>query len=421
MSSYGISEIKKELLSNGIIFIHNLNTQQPIISINIFLKMGSIYEPPKFYGISELLQATIIKGTKTRTAKQIAEEIELLGGSISSNSDDDYSTLSVVVGSRYFEKALEILSDIFYNPIFPEEEVEREKSIMIADILSRKDKIFNIAIDELMYNLYGKNHPYGIKPINFVSTIKKLKRNNLLEWWEKFYGIDNGNIIVVVSGNLDYENAKEIFLKYFPNVKTTKLPTVTNYKPQPNYKNIKKKTKFKQGYLMYGYLAPSLRKENLKEYLSLKLLNTYLSGGMSSKLFYVLREKNSLCYETSSFYPTKILDSHFVIYLGFDYKRVEIAKREIENIISEISNGSSMSKSDLDEAKSKIKGRFLLDHQTNLRQGWYLGFWEIMGLGCEYDKKYIEDIEKITLEDVKITAKKIFGSKNVVVELIPKK
>ncbi len=421
MNWYAVSDVKKDILQNGIIFIHNLNTQQPIVSVNIFLKMGSIYESSKFYGISELLQATITKGTKNRTSKQIAEEIELLGGIISADSDDDYSTLSVAVGSEHFEKALEILSDIFYNPVFPEEEVEREKTIIIADILSRKDKIFSVAIDELMYNLYGKKHPYGIKPVDFVYTIKKLKRSDLLKWWEKFYGIDNDNIVAVVSGDLGYEDAKKIFLKYFPNLRTTKLPTIANHRINPNYKNIKKKVKFKQGYLMYGYLAPSLKKENLKEYLSLKLLNTYLSGGMSSKLFYVLREKNSLCYETSSFYPTKILDSHFIIYLGFDYKRVKIAKKEIENIIFEISNGSSMSQKDLDEAKSKIRGRFLLDHQTNLRQGWYLGFWEIMGLGCEYDRKYIEDIDKITLEDIKNTAKKIFNNKNVVVELIPKK
>ena len=423
MKLFSISEVTKELLPNKVIFIHNLNTQQPIVSVNIFLKMGSIYEPQNLLGISELLQTTIIKGTKNRTAKQLAEEIELLGGGISANSDSDYSTLSIAVGKQNFEKAMEILSDIFFNPIFPEDEIEKEKTNIIADILARKDKIFNVAIDELMYNLYGGKHPYGIKPEKYIPSLKRIKRAHLLEWWKKFYAIDEiqNNIIVVISGDIDYDYAKNVFSKYFQNFNSTKLPEIANYKTSYKQKYIRKKTHFKQGYLMYGYLVPAFNKENLKDYLSLKLLNVYLGGGMSSKLFEVLREKNSLCYETNSFYPTKLLDSHFVIYLGFDYNRVQIAKKEIENIIYELSNGTCMSQKELDEAKSKIKGRFLLDHQTNLRQGWYLGFWEIMGLGCEYDKRYIEDIEKITLDDIQTVAKKIFSQKHIVVELAPKK
>ncbi|MCX7940863.1 MAG: pitrilysin family protein [Elusimicrobiota bacterium] len=424
MNTQLIGKVRKDILDNGVIFIHNYNTEQPIVSVVIFIKMGAVYEPLHLTGISELVQATITKGTKNRTAKQIVEEIESLGGEISADSDTDYSTLSISVGSIHYEKAIEILHDVFTNPIFPEEEVEKEKMNIIAGIIARKDRIFNVAIDELLLNIYGKQHPYGRPPERIIRTIRKIKRENLLSWWEKFYGIDNNlrNIVIVVSGDVDFLYAKEIIMKYFSSIRRTQLPFIQDYKLRLKRKYVSRKVHFKQAYLMYGFLAPAVGITDIREFLSLKLLNLYLGGGMSGKLFEILREQYSLCYETNSFYPTRILDSHFVFYLGLDHTRVELAKNKIEEIIYLLKDGKIFDEKDLEETKRKFSGRYLLDHQTNARQAWYLGFWEIVGLGYEYDAKYIEDIKTVTLDDIHNTVNKIFSKeKAVVVELIPKK
>jgi predicted Zn-dependent peptidase len=410
----------KEILDNGITFIHKYDSEQPIIGVIIFLKMGVIYEPRNLSGISSLLQAVITKGTKNRTAKQIAEEIESLGGTLSADSDYDYSTISLVVSNKYFEKSMEILSDIFFNPTFPKNEVEKEKLNIIAGILSRKDNIFDTALDEFLYNFYGKKHPYSRIPEGTIKTLKRIKREDLLNWWEKFYGVDRKNIVIVISGDIDYKTSKDIVMKYFSNIKKIKLPEIKTSEVNLKFKHIKKKKHFKQGYIMCGYKAPSLSVDNIKDFLSLKLLNLYLGGGMSGKLFEILREKQSLGYETNSFFPTRLLDSHFVVYIGLDYDRVDIAKKELNRIISEIKEGKLFGENDLKEIKMKFKGRYLLDHQTNLRQAWYLGFWEIMGLGCEYDEKYVEEIEKLKLEDVREAANKIFNENYVMVEIKPK-
>ncbi len=423
MNTIVFSEVKKESLFNGITFIHNYNPNQPIVSIVIFLKMGEIYEPKEYEGISELLQSVIIKGTKNRTAEQIAEEVESLGGTISADANEDFSTLSIAVGSRHFDKALEILSDVFKNPIFPKNEIEKEKINIIASILSRKDKIFDVAIDELLYNLYGKKHPYGRKPIKSIRIIKKITQKDLFYWWSKFYGIDRNknNIVIVISGDVEYNFAKETVLKYFSDIPKITLPDIVCYPVKIKNRYIKKKTHFKQGYLMYGYISPSLSRDTLSNYLPLKLINAYLGGGMSGKLFEHLREQHSLCYETNSFYPSRYLDSHFVIYLGLDYERVSIAKNEIEKILNQIVDGRLLTEEELKEVKKKIKGRYLLDHQTNSQQAWYLGFWEIIGLGCEYDQLYLKDLEKISLEEIRDIAKKVFSSPRTVVELVPKR
>ncbi|MFN3551119.1 MAG: M16 family metallopeptidase [Endomicrobiia bacterium] len=419
--SYLFSYQKKEILNNGIILIHNHNSEQPIVAITIFLKMGSIYEPHNLGGISSLLQSVIIKGTKNRTAQQIAEEIETLGGSISADSDYDYSTLSVAVGSKYFDRAVEIMADIFLNPVFEKNEIEKEKFNLIASIISRRDNIFNVAIDELLYNLYGKKHPYRQIPEGNVKTLKKIHRKQLIDWWQKFYGVENNNIVIVVSGDIDFETSKTIIMKHFEKIPKVKLPKIEYENIKIKHKYVKKKTHFKQGYLMYGYKAPNLSKEKIKNFLYLKLLSLYLGGGMSGKLFEILREQNSLGYETNCFYPTRFLDSHFVIYIGLDYDRVNIGKEKINEIVEKLKLGELFSEEDLKEVKSKFRGRYLLDHQTNLRQSWYLGFWEIMNFGYEYDKKYLEEIENINLEDIRKVASEIFNKEFVLVELIPKK
>lgn len=411
--------VKKEILQNGIVLLHNYNNIQPLVSTIIFLKMGSIYEPFEYSGISELLQNTILKGTKTRTAQQIAEEIESIGGGMSAESGDDFSTLSVSVRNEYFEKSIEILYDVFSNPTFPEKELEKEKMNLIAGILARKDSIFNVAIDELTLNMYGKKHPYGRNPYKSIKRIKKFTREDVVKWWDRFYGVDekNKNIIVVISGDIDFEKAKKVVEEKFSNIKKINLPSFENWNYKKKSKHVKRKVHFKQSYLMYGFYAPPISTENLKKYLGLKLITLYLGGGMSGKLFEILREEKSLCYETNNFYPTKLLGSHFVIYLGLDKNNLEVAKKEIEKILNQLKT-EGFTEEELLECKTKLKGRFLLDHQTNAKQAWYLGFWEVLGLGYEYDKKYIEEIENIKIEDIKETIKELTSSPRVIVELI---
>lgn len=416
--------VTKEYLPNGITFVHNYNPEQPLVTVIIFLKMGSIYEPTKLSGISELLQSVIIKGTKNRTAKQIVEEVESLGGGISSDSDTDFATISISIGSQHYEKAVELLYDIFTNPTFPEDEIRKEKINIIAGILARKDRIFNVAIDKLMLNLYGKDHPYGRLPEKTAKVVKKINRKELILWWRKFYGIDKNqnNIVIVVSGDVDFDNAKNLLLKYFGSVPQIKLPPVQDIKLPSKNKYIKHKTHFKQAYLMYGFVSPAIKNERIKDYLSLKLLNLYLGGGMSGKLFEILREQHSLCYETNCFYPTKYLDSHFVIYLGLDHNRINLARNKIDEIILQLKNGEIFNEQDLHEVKTKFRGRYILDHQTNSRQAWYLGFWEIIGMGCEYDSKYLEDIQNVSIEDIRSTISKIFFvNQPTIVELVPKR
>ena len=405
-------EPMKHVFKNGLVLIHNEAKPLPIVSIKLFINLGSINETEQNSGITHLTQTLILKGTKKRTAEQIALEIESVGGSISSGSDEDYSEISISITKDYFIKALDILSDVFNNPTFPEEELQKEKMMTLAGIKSRKDHIFNIAYDSLILNLYGK-HPYARLTIGAESSVQNITRKDIINWHHKYYGVPN--VLIVIAGDVSFETAEEQVNKYFsgiPGVEQSKLNVPVL---QPELKVSAETTKFAQAYLMYGFLTPSV---NSEEYPAMKTLNAYLGGGMSSRLFQVLRESAGLGYEISSFYPSRKDVSRFVIYLGLDKQSLEKAKEKIENLLKEVREVNIDGKR-LDEVKEHLRGTYLLDHQTNDRQAWYLGWWEIIGKGYAYDREYIAGIDKVTVEDLKKIAEKYFTDKRVIIQLSP--
>lgn len=407
-------EVKKVTLKNNIVLIHKQIKPLPIVSVKLFVKVGSKDEPENKSGITPLTQELLLKGTKKRTAEQIGLEIESVGGSISSDSTEDFSEISVSVTSRHFDKAVSVLSDVFLNPVFPAEELEKEKTVTMASIRSRKDHIFNVAFDLLMENLYGR-HPYARLPSGTEETVKNISRDDIVEWHRKFYG--SPNVVIVVAGNVSLAETKSCINRYFSGIPEVQESKLSFEAPVPGSRNLTEKRKFKQAYLMLGYLAPRV---NSDDYPALKVLTTYLGGGMSSELFQKIREEAGLCYEISAFYPSRLDVSRFVIYTGLDKASLDKAKESIYKLLNDICR-SPIDNKRLNEIKEYIKGTYLLEHQSISRQSWYLGWWEILGKGCEYDSRYVDDLLKITPEDILKVSQKYLQANNVVIQVIPEK
>ncbi len=404
--------IKKIKLKNGITLIHKYTEPLPIVSVYIFIKLGSIHDPKEKLGLTNFTQILLTKGTKKRTSQQIAIDIESIGGSIGTDADEDYSTISLSITKKYFSKAVEILSDILLNPVFPEEEFQKERVVVDAGIRSRQDHIFNVSYDLLRKNIYGE-HPYAELSIGTTETIKNIIREDIVNWHKKYYGKEN--IIFVVVGNISLNEAKNTIEKYFSDIPEGEKPVKGLDVISPVKKEVVEKKKFEQAYLMFGFIAPEITNDDYPE---LKVLNTYLGSGMSSLLFQELREKEGLGYEVHSFYPSRKDKSHFVIYIGLDKSSIEKAKNKILDII-DVLKTKPVDDIKLEEAKKYLKGVYLLDHQTNSKQAWYLGWWEITGRGYQYDQKYISELKEIKPSDLQEVAKKYFIDNYVVVEIIP--
>ncbi|MDI6640898.1 MAG: insulinase family protein, partial [Elusimicrobiota bacterium] len=180
------------------------------------------------------------------------------------------------------------------------------------------------------------------------------------------------------------------------------------------HREVSKRKKFEQSYLMYGFIVPEI---SSADYTKLKLLNAYLGGGMSSLLFQELREKAGLGYEVNSFYPSRKDKSHFVLYIGLDSAAMKVAEEKIDSVIDKLKT-ELISDVRLKEIKNYLTGNYIFGHQTNSQQSWYLGWWEILGKGYEYDDRYLKELNKVTPEEIRKVANKYLTDKFVVARIL---
>ena len=402
------AQITKIQLDNGFSFIHSEKKKIGLVSVNLFVKGGAAIETDNEAGITNLTVQLLTKGTSNRTLEKIAIESESLGASIGAGCSNDFSEVSMIVPSDNFVSAFDIFADVVNNPTFPEKEFEKEKIRTIAAIKSKSDRIFDVAYDEFN-ELIFKNHTYH-KPIEgYQTTVSSLTASQISDNYRKHF--KTANMVLCIVGDVKIDAAKKLVEKYFGSIKIIGTIEKTKKEQQKiDSSKLSKKIctgKFHQSYIFCGFPAPDI---NQKEYVTLKIVNTVLGGGMGSRLFETLREKSGLVYEGDSFYPSRKQISDFVLYAGTSKENIETVEKIF---VDEIKKLTEITDDELKNAKEYLKGTYLLDHRTIQRQCWWLGFWEIIGKGYEYDKKYLEDIDKVSISDIKTASEKYFNPKKI--------
>jgi len=225
-------------------------------------------------------------------------------------------------------------------------------------------------------------------------------------------------MFIVIVGKVTPEKARLIAEKYFIHIPSgTIMPMPAKPKAPETKMVIERSAKFQQAFLMEGFPAPAIAKD---DYYKLKVLSGLLGGRMTGRLFIELREKLSLAYEVSSYFPSKKEASKFIIYLGLDKKNIPLAQKRISEIIADVKN-TPVPAQELTDTKNYLKGIYLLDRQTVGRKSWWLGWWETMGFGYRYDKEYLDKLMAVTPEDIQKAAQKCFNSNMVTIQIVPGK
>ena len=401
------------VLSNGLKVIHRQVASNPLVTAEVFFKTGSIAEPESEAGLANFTQSLLMQGTEKRSSEDLARAIEDIGANVSSDTGNDYSNLGISVIDSKFDKAMELLSEIVTQPSFPEQEIKKEKMNILATIRSRKDSISLTASDIFIKSFYG-NHPYSWPEIGREQTVSEFKREDLVRWHRERYTADN--MILVIVGNISMSEAQKTALKFFSSVAGRSKPVKIMQAISPEKKAIlEKNPKFKQAFLIVGFPAPQLGGEG---YAELKMINAILGSRMTGRLFIELREKLSLAYEVNSGYPTRMELGRFFIYIGLEKKNIPLAKKRMFELLDDLKNVPVRDK-ELQDTRNYLKGTYLLDHQTINRQAWYMGWWEVLGKGYDYDQKYLDELLAVTPEQIQKAAKKFFTDTFVSVELVP--
>lgn len=351
--------VEKHTCKNGLrIVLESVPTVRSI-TIGIWVKTGSRNESEKLNGISHFLEHMFFKGTNTRSAQDIAEAFDSIGGQVNAFTSKEYTCYYARVLDTYKEYALEVLTDMFFESTFPEEEIVRERKVIMEEIKMYEDTPDNHVHDLLSHAAYG-DHPLGRPILGTEAHLHTLSKDSLLSYKEKFY--TPNNIVVSIAGNVDASFARTIEAAFdrFENDDYD-----INYdKPIFTNQTIMKDRKTEQAHLCLGFNGLAMDDKDIP---TMRIINSILGGGMSSRLFQEIREKRGLAYSVFS-YHTSYLDSGMVaIYAGTNVEQLPLLEETIESTIHDLKQ-EGLTKKEFKNSKEKLKGNMMLSlESTNSR------------------------------------------------------
>jgi predicted Zn-dependent peptidase len=391
------------VLSNGIVVLVSENPTADIIAARCFFAGGERFEILEKSGLTHLAASLMTRGTQRYSSLEIAEQVESIGASLGTESASDYFVLSLKTISSDFHDMLLLGSEILRSPSFPDSELDLERRLTIQSIRSQQERPFTIAYDRLQQLMYG-DHPYGFSSLGTEASISNITRDDLASFHQNHFRPDR--MVISIAGKILPQQAIALVEESFGDWRNLKpsnyIPT-----PIPQFQPllVTHEQDTQQAIVMIGYPAPSV---SSPDYAALKIISTYLGNGLSSRLFVELREKRGLAYEVSAFYPTRLETSQFVAYMGTASQNTGIALAGLRHECERLAT-VTLTQDELKICKSKLLGQYALGKQTNSQIAQVYGWYEVMGLGLEFDEQFVEAIEAVTQADVQNAAQKYFG------------
>jgi zinc protease len=396
------SQIVKSVLPNGLTVLVHEDNRLPLVSLVAAFRGGLLAETPEKNGLSQLLASTIVKGTKTRSAEQIAETVEHVGGSIGAGAGNNSVSVSVEVMKDDFALGMQILSDVVANATFPENEVAREKDSQLASIKAEDDQIMAVARNLLKPRLYG-NHPYALRGSGSPETVTNLTSADLKSFRDRLLTGRNG--VLSIFGSVKSQDALEIAKKDFGSLPPGEQLLTTAREASPLTSSIETSAERpkQQAVVMKGFLGTSIASADRP---ALELI-AEASSDLGSRFFNRIREKLGLAYFVGASNSTGLAPGAIVFYLGTDPKKVDLAKSEFNDEIAKLAT-EGLTPEELDRAKAKLLGGEAIHNQSHAALGGLCATNELLGLGYDHEKVRKEEIGKVTLDEIKRVAQKYF-------------
>ncbi len=404
------SKIEKKILSNGLMIIHK-KVPAETVTVEFSVHTGSIMETKAEAGLSHFLEHLLFEGTKKRpTSKEIANEIEKYGGEFNAATSQERTYYYVKIAKKHFPIALDILQDMFTNSLFDKKIIEKEQKVVLDEINMINDNprhyqwiLFNKA-------LFGK-HPAALPVYGNVPILKKITREQIIRYFSKWY--IPSQITVIIVGDLP--NAIPAVEAVCGNWSKKEIEIPTTAKPSSNvFTRTKEKKKLGQSYLVLGYKAP-LRSD--AENATIDVISGILGRGQSGWLFDEIRAKRGLCYSVGIEYDANKTFSSIGIYCGTNKKNL---KKVQELILEQLHRLKQVNQKEVEEAKTFIDGSLALRRENTAAVAEELAYWHHTASLEKYEK-YLEEVKKVTAEDVQQFAKAWFTEKYTLAILEQKK
>jgi len=402
-------------LDNGLRII-TVKRDTSIASLQCGIKIGALYEGPEERGISHFIEHMIFKGTKNRSNQVLNQELEFLGGEYNAYTDYTNTVYSITVLEEEVENAATLLADMLINSTFPEEEIIKEKGVILAEYNSISDDIEDYSFR--MTNYYGfKESPLKHDVIGTAEAINSFTREQLVDFYSKHY-VPNNCVITLVS-SMEHEVALEMLKGLFGHWKSINIePVKPVIEKNINVKKTTYKSNIEQGTITYLYTFHNLDKQ--KE-LALRILNHRLGESTNSILFRELREKRGLAYDVYTHLDTTKAVKTLYIYTAVQESLIKETIKVIDNCIEQIKTGNMVNDDNMFVLIKKVMKTSVastLEDSTDLAN--YILHQCLDG---ESIYEFIEDmknIEQLNKEEIYQVAKEVFNKPTIHI-LKPKK
>ena len=394
----------KYAIDNGSTLLINENKNNDIIAITIIAEGGEFLE--NIAGEGTLMAGTMLKGTKKYSAQELAQILDENGIIIEPGCSEDYFVIDIQTTTAQIDKTLDILDEIINNAVFDDYELEKKRSEILSRIKQTRDVPMNVALENFKTAIFeGSVYSHSNKILE--KSLPSVQREDVVNYYNR--ALDSKNIIISVNGNVDSQKMISAFGSIFSDKKQPKV-NYSNFKvtkltsPKTISKDIKD---LQTAWVFMGWQASGV--SDVKDFVTLKVMNTILGSGLSSRLYKNLREQDGLAYQLGSSYSPKKLGGTFMAYIGTNPDTLEYSKKkilaEIERLKMEF-----VSDTELQDAKDRLKGGFIIAMETNSEKASNIGIFEALGFGYDFLDKYTKMIDEVTASDIIRVANKYFNN-----------
>ena len=360
------------------------------VGINLWVKVGSRHEMEEKIGLAHFLEHMAFKGTRTRSALDIAKAFDAIGGNFNAYTDKEHTVYHLKVMKKDTQLALEMLADIVLRSSFPEEEIAREKNVVLQEIYQTHDSPSSIVFDKYMEAAY-EEQIFGKPILGSVDTVQNFSRTDLIAHMEKhYYG---SNMVLAIAGDISHEGILQM-TREFENIpdRSSKMEQVPLY---TGGQYLEQRDSLEQVNLILGFPGVSYHDGRFH---TMQVMDTILGSGLSSRLFQEIREKLGLVYSIYSFGSSYSDSGLFSVHAATDSTKLLTLIKAITTEIKKLRD--SVSADELERAKSKLESEILMSRESTVSRAEAAGYY--YSHYCRYVPKeeLIEKIHSVQIQDV---------------------
>jgi len=409
-----LGSYQRKVLKNGLTLLVYQKEKLPVVSCVYAFKAGSVYDPEGKEGLANLTLSMLEKRTRTKSAEEIQEEFAILGTRFSYDVSRIFSTFTITTLEENIDKSLSLMYDIIYNPVFPEQEFNRERERLINEIISNKsdpDYVSEVIFTKHLYN----EHPLGHLSAGDENTVRNIELEDIKKFYKDYF--KPSNAICVIVGSLPENKLIEIGEKYFGKgeKEIVNLPEIP-VPEKPEGINVKIfNMKVNQSFIEMGHFGPKRASEDFN---SARVMNYILGGGgFASRLFEEIRNKRGYAYSVYSFF--RINDPFPSTYIFGLQTKIENTNDAIKVIFDEINKiKKDIKDEEIKDTKGYFKGYLPRITETYSQIASNLLTQELYGLEPFFWEKDVEKIQKLSKEQILESAKKYLDPENILIVIV---